>query len=66
MVYEEYTVEEDDGNDEARVTRDSPVCRGFYDAYPSVSQLVRIAGRLGMLVEVNLEDALGEKEKSGV
>lgn len=28
------------------------VCRGFYDNYPGVGQLVRIMGRLGALKEV--------------
>lgn len=32
------------------------VCRGFYDALPGVGQIVRIAGRLGKIEEV--EDPL--------
>ena len=37
------------GEDDEVVTADSPVCRGFYDRYPGVGQLLRIMGRLGNL-----------------
>ncbi len=34
------------------INMDDPVCRGFYDAYPGVGQVLRISARLGMLKEV--------------
>jgi hypothetical protein len=40
---------EDEDSDEYRATMDSPVCRGFYDAYPGLGQIIRIAERLGMI-----------------
>ncbi len=35
-----------------------PVCRGFYDRYPGVGQLIRIMGRLGAL---HVVDAAGNR-----
>lgn len=40
-----------DNEDDERMT--GPVCKGFYDAHGEVSQLVRIAGRLGAIEEVD-------------
>ena len=33
-------------------TTESPVCRGFYDKYPGIGQMIRISERLGLLEEV--------------
>jgi len=43
--------------DEDEPEMDGPVCRGFYDAHGEVSQMVRIAGRLGALEFVDPEPA---------
>lgn len=40
------------GEDGETVTAESPVCRGFYDRYPGVGQMIRISQRLGMWEEV--------------
>lgn len=47
MRYEDDDVDDDGGD--PRTTWDSPVCRGFYDRYPDVSQSIQIARRLGVL-----------------
>jgi hypothetical protein len=46
------TMEYDDSDEDGYahgVTDDSPVCRGFYDRYPGVGQMIRISERLNMV-----------------
>lgn len=45
---------EDEGD--LQTTYDSPICRGFYDRYPDVSQMAQIAERLGMFEVVEQKD----------
>lgn len=46
------TMEYDDSDEEGNavgVTDGSPVCRGFYDRYPGVGQMIRISERLNLV-----------------
>lgn len=36
-------------DDRSYASFESPVCRGFYDKFPGVGQLIRIAQRLGLI-----------------
>lgn len=56
MEYEDKDADEYD-DPGALITIDSPVCRGFYDKYPGVGQVIRISERLGMLEEVDTPPA---------
>lgn len=40
---------EPDSDGVVQINPRDPVCRGFYDRYPGVGQMIRIAGRLGMI-----------------
>lgn len=44
---------DDEADADYEATPESTVCRGFYDRYPGVGQMIRIAGRLGILEEVS-------------
>jgi hypothetical protein len=37
----------------SEINLDDPVCRGFYDAYPGVGQMIRISGRLRLIKEID-------------
>lgn len=42
--------DEEEGEEGLRqINLEDPVCRGFYDQYPGVGQMVRIATRLGQI-----------------
>jgi hypothetical protein len=44
---------DEDADADYETTPDSPVCRGFYNRYPGVGQMIRIFERLGRLEEVD-------------
>lgn len=58
--HEHMTVSEKEYNADgsSEINPNDPVCRGFYDRYPGVGQLIRIMGRLGAL---HVVDAAGNR-----
>ena len=65
--HEHMTVFDDWEDDEIvhRINPQDPICRGFYDRYPGVGQLVRVTGRLGALYVVDPDgDRLGTRARS--
>jgi hypothetical protein len=47
------------------IRRENWVCRGFYEAYPGVGQLLRTMGRMRMVEEVDPESGDVKEKKHG-
>jgi hypothetical protein len=55
--HEHMTVFDEWGDDEAvqQINPEDPICRGFYDRYPGVGQLIRVMDRLNALYVVDAD-----------
>jgi hypothetical protein len=52
MIHDRLTAQTDEEG-LSEINLDDPVCRGFYDLYPRVGQVRRIAERLNLMREVD-------------
>jgi hypothetical protein len=48
----EHSTRQTDSEGLSEINLDDPICRGFYNNYPGVGQMIRMCERLGLMREV--------------